>query len=64
MIIQLYLQQPMIEFFTQISIMHYIDDKLQFIVIPIGEKSQQLNVTTYSVLLCMISFWDRMSDGK
>ena len=44
MIIQIYLQQPMIGLFTYISNMHYIDDKLQFIVITIGAQSQQVNV--------------------
>ena len=46
----------MIEIFTQISNIHYIDDKLQFIVIPIGAQSQQLNMTPDSVLLCMSYF--------
>ena len=64
MIIQLYLQQPMIGIFTYISNMHYIDDKLQFIVIPIGAQSQQVNVDPVYILFHMSSFWDQMSNGK
>ena len=44
--------------------MHYIDDKLQFIVIPIGSQYQQVNVTPESILFRMSSFWDRMSNEK
>ena len=44
--------------------MHYIDYKLQFIVIIIGEQDQQVNMTPDSILFHMSSFWDRMSNGK
>ena len=44
--------------------MHYIDDKLQFIVIPIGAQSQQVNRNPDSILFGMSYFWDQMSNIK
>ena len=44
--------------------MHYIDDKLQFIVIPIWAQYQQVNNTPDSILFHMSSFWDQMSNRK
>ena len=44
--------------------MHYIDDKLQFIVITIGAQYQQVNVDPVYILFYMSSFWDQMSNGK
>ena len=44
--------------------MHYIDDKIQFIAIPVGSQSQQVNMTPDSIFFHVSYCWDRMSIGK
>ena len=36
--------------------MHYLDDKLQFIVISIGAQSQQVNITPDSIFFVRVLF--------
>ena len=40
------------------------NDKLQFVIIPIGAQSQQENEDPDCIFFHMSSFWDQMSNGK